>query len=80
MYYYKLITNQPNDIAYYIQTNDHWLIDHVDGNETMSLNRSHQRAYCSSARWYMSMQNHGKMMMPAGENWLVLPAESSESK
>jgi hypothetical protein len=30
--------------------------------ETMSLNCSHQQAYCSSPMWYMSMENHGRMM------------------
>jgi hypothetical protein len=40
--------------------------------ETMALKYDHQRAYCSSPRWYMSMENHGEMMMPPGENsWVV---------
>jgi hypothetical protein len=56
--------------------------------ETMSLNRGHQRAYCSSPRWYMSIEKHGEMMMPAGNNscfvhqspLAILSAESSGSK
>jgi hypothetical protein len=31
--------------------------------EAMSLNCGHQRAYCSSRRWYMSMANHGSMIL-----------------
>jgi hypothetical protein len=58
-----------------------WLIDWLWWGETMSQNRGHQRAYCSSSRWYVSMV----VMMPAGDNsWLVhqsslavLPAETS---
>jgi hypothetical protein len=33
-----------------------WLVE-------MSLNCSHQRIYCSSPRWYMSMENHGRIML-----------------
>jgi hypothetical protein len=55
--------------------------------EATSLNCGHQRAYCLSPRWYMSMDNHDGMMMSTEENWFVhqsflaiLPAESSGSK
>jgi hypothetical protein len=30
--------------------------------KTMSLNRGYQWAYCSSLRWYMSMQSHSEMI------------------
>jgi hypothetical protein len=51
--------------------------------ETISQNCGHQRAYCSSPGWYMSMESY-VMMMPTGDNsWLVhqssfavLPAET----
>jgi hypothetical protein len=51
--------------------------------ETTSLNCGHQQAYCSSLRWYMSMENHSGMMMWTEENsWLfhqrslaILPAD-----
>jgi len=33
----------------------------------MSLNSGHQRAYCSSPRWYMSMESHGGIIL-TGEN------------
>jgi hypothetical protein len=36
--------------------------------ETISLNCGHQQAYCSSSRWYMSVENHGGMIL-TGENW-----------
>jgi hypothetical protein len=56
--------------------------------ETVSLKCGHQQACCLSPRWYMSMENHGGMMMSTEENsWLVhlcslaiLPAERSGSK
>jgi hypothetical protein len=35
--------------------------------ETTSLNCGHQRAYCSSQRWYMIIQSHGGMIL-GGEN------------
>jgi hypothetical protein len=35
--------------------------------ETISLNCGHQRAYCSSSRWYMSMESHDGMTL-TGEN------------
>jgi hypothetical protein len=58
-------------------------MDHVT-----SLNCGHQRAYCSSPSWYISMENHGGMMMSKEENsWFVLqnsleilPAETPGSK
>jgi hypothetical protein len=31
--------------------------------KTTSLNRSHQRVYCSSPRWYMSMGYHGGIIL-----------------
>jgi hypothetical protein len=31
--------------------------------ETMSLNCGNQRAYCSSPRWYMSMESHDAMIL-----------------
>jgi hypothetical protein len=34
--------------------------------ETVSLNCDHQQAYCSSPRWYMSMESHGGMIMTGG--------------
>jgi hypothetical protein len=36
---------------------------HVDGGDRMSLNCSHQPTYCSSTRWYMSMENKGEMKL-----------------
>jgi hypothetical protein len=62
--------------------------DHVGGRETTSLNRGHQRAYCSSPRWYMCVENLGEVMIPTGENtWhvhqsslAILSAESSGVK
>jgi hypothetical protein len=35
------------------------------GGETMSLNCSYQRDYCSYPRWYMSMENHSGMLLTA---------------
>jgi hypothetical protein len=35
--------------------------------ETVTLNCGHQRAYCSSSRWYMSMKSLGRMVL-TGEN------------
>jgi hypothetical protein len=35
-----------------------WLIDYVD-EARLSQNRGHQRACCSSPRWYVSMESHG---------------------
>jgi hypothetical protein len=35
--------------------------------ETLSLNCGHQRAYCSSSRWYMSTESHGGIVL-TGEN------------
>jgi hypothetical protein len=60
--------------------------DHIDGVRLTSQNRGHKRAYCSSPRWYVSVENHGDN--DAGENsWLVyqgslviLPAETSGSE
>jgi hypothetical protein len=40
------------------------------GWETVSLNCNHQWAYCSSPRWYMSMENHGGMIL-TGENQIT---------
>jgi hypothetical protein len=47
----------------------------------------HQRAYCSSTRWYMSMENYGEMILTGEFSWFVhqsslaiLEAASSESK
>jgi hypothetical protein len=37
--------------------------------ETMSLNCG-QRAYCSSPRWYMSMESHGRIIL-TGLNWIT---------
>jgi hypothetical protein len=34
--------------------------------EYMSLNCGHQRAYCSSPRWYMCMESHGGMILAGG--------------
>jgi hypothetical protein len=31
--------------------------------ETMSLNCGHQRAYCSSPRWYVNMESNGGMIL-----------------
>jgi hypothetical protein len=31
--------------------------------ETVFLNCRHQRTYCSSTRWYMSMEGHGGMIL-----------------
>jgi hypothetical protein len=31
--------------------------------ENMSPNYGHQRAYCSSSRWYMSLDSHGRMIL-----------------
>jgi hypothetical protein len=35
--------------------------------ESVSLNCDHKRAYCSSPRYYMSLENHGGMML-VGQN------------
>jgi hypothetical protein len=55
--------------------------------ETTSLNCGQQRAYCSTPRWYTSMENSGGMMSTEDNSWLVhqnslavLLAESSSSK
>jgi hypothetical protein len=36
--------------------------------ETMSLNCGHQRAYCSSSMWYISMDRHGGIIS-TGNSW-----------
>jgi hypothetical protein len=38
--------------------------------ETTSPNCDHQQDYCSSPRWYMSMENNGGMML-TGENQIT---------
>jgi hypothetical protein len=55
--------------------------------ETTSLNCGHQRAYCSSPRWYMSMNNRGGMISTGKNFWFInqsslaiLSAELSISK
>jgi hypothetical protein len=35
----------------------------------MSLNCSHQRVYCSSPRWYMSMENRAGMILTGENSW-----------
>jgi hypothetical protein len=37
----------------------HYDDDHVDGVRLMSQKRGHQRAYCSSPGWYVSMDSGG---------------------
>jgi hypothetical protein len=39
--------------------------------ETTSLNCGHQLACCSSVRWYMSMENHGGMILMGENSWFV---------
>jgi hypothetical protein len=34
--------------------------------EKVSLNCGHKGSYCSSSRWYMSMERHGGMILTAG--------------
>jgi hypothetical protein len=55
--------------------------------ETMTLNCSHQQAYCSRPRWYISMWttvddvDWGKLVIrPQEHSLLILPAEPSCSK
>jgi hypothetical protein len=46
------------------------VVVHIDG-VRLSLNSGHQRAYCSSPRWYMSMESYGGMIS-TGENQRTL--------
>jgi hypothetical protein len=39
--------------------------------KTTSLNCNQQRAYCSSPRWYMSMESHGGMISVGEDSWFV---------
>jgi hypothetical protein len=39
--------------------------------ETMSLNCGHKRAYCSSPRWYMSMEAHDGMTSTGDNSWVT---------
>jgi hypothetical protein len=41
------------------------------GGETMSLNCGSQKAYCSSPRWYMSMETHGWIILTGENSWFV---------
>jgi hypothetical protein len=36
-----------------------YLIDWLWWDETVSQNCSHQQAYCSSPKWYVSIESHG---------------------
>jgi hypothetical protein len=38
------------------------IVVYVDGGKTTSLNCDHWRAYCSSTRRYMNMENHDEMI------------------
>jgi hypothetical protein len=37
--------------------------------DTMSLNWGYQRDYCSSSRWYVSMESQGEMILTGGNQW-----------
>jgi hypothetical protein len=62
-----------------------WLWRYQQG-DTTSVNCSHQRAYCSSARWYVSMDRHGGILLTGVNSSFhqiclaILQAESSSSK
>jgi hypothetical protein len=52
-----------------------------------SLNFGHQQAYCSSPRWPIRMENHGKMISRGKDSWfihhrslLIQPPQSSSSE
>jgi hypothetical protein len=65
-----------------------WLIDHVDGVRLRLWTAATNGPIVHPPGDIWAWENHGEMMMPAGENsWLVhqsplaiLPAESPESK
>jgi hypothetical protein len=65
--------NKPSDRRFEVDNHFTRQYNPEDSSEhdTMSLNCGHQQDYCSSPRWYMSIENQSGMIMTAEYFWFV---------